>query len=108
MAFLHTHSCESIKSELELFTVPSTQVTIESSHWVNYKPIASLTDDCPIEFNIPGNAEEYLDLDLAHTMLSLKVTIKTDEDLTEASAATLQQINNIGLVNNFMHSLSVK
>ena len=76
MAFLHTHSCESIKSELELFTVPSTQVTIESSHWVNYKPIASLTDDCPIEFNIPGNAEEYLDL--AHTMLSLKVTIKTD------------------------------
>ena len=55
MAFLHTHTCECLKPELELFTVPSTQVTIESSHWVHYKPIASLTDDCPIEFNILRN-----------------------------------------------------
>ena len=86
MAFLHTQSCQSIKSELELFTVPSTQVTIETSHWINYKPIASLTDSCPVEFNIPWKAEEYLDL--AHTMLSLKITIKMEKDYTEASAAT--------------------
>ena len=88
---------------MELFTVPTTQVTIESSHWVNYKPIASLSDDCAIEFNIPGNAEEYLDL--AHTMLSLKVTIKSNKDYSEATAATLLQIKNVGPVNNFLHSL---
>lgn len=103
MAFLHTHSCESLKSELELFTVPSTQVTIESSHWVHYKPIASLSDDCPIEFNIPGNTEEYIDL--AHTMLYLKVSIKTDSKTEGADAALQAQIKNVGPVNNFMHSL---
>ena len=31
MAFLHAHSCECLKSELELFTVQPTQATIENS-----------------------------------------------------------------------------
>ena len=104
MAFLHTHSCECLKSELELFTVPSTQATIESSHWVLYKPIASLSDDCPIEFNISGNFEEYLDL--AHIMLYLKVLITTDRDDFGNDAAAASKIKNTGQVNNFMHSLS--
>jgi len=47
---------------LELFTVPPTQVTIESSQWIHYKPISSLTDDSPIEFVVPGQGEEYIDL----------------------------------------------
>jgi len=44
MAFLHTHSCECLKSELELYTVPPTQTTIENSQWIHYKPISSLTE----------------------------------------------------------------
>ena len=106
MAFLHTHLCECIKSELELFTVPSTQATIESSHWVHYKRIESLSDDCPIEFNIPGNAEEYIDL--IHTMLYLKVSITTDRDDFGNDAATATKIKNTGPVNNFMHSLFIQ
>ena len=38
-------------------------------------------------------------------MLSLKVTIKTDNDYSEANDATHADISNIGQVNNFMHSL---
>lgn len=75
MAFLYAHSCECLKSELELFTVPSTQATIESSQWIYYKPISSLTDDSPIEFVIPGQGEEYIDL--SHTMLSISVQIRS-------------------------------
>ncbi|OXU16688.1 hypothetical protein TSAR_014389 [Trichomalopsis sarcophagae] len=52
--------------------MPPTQTVIESSHWVQYKPISSLTDQAPIEFTIPGNCEY---LDLADTMLSLRVNI---------------------------------
>ena len=54
MAFLHTQSCECLKSELSLFDIPPTQTTIEGSNWVQYKPISSLSDDSPIEFVIPG------------------------------------------------------
>ena len=73
MAVLHTHSCECLKSEIFLFEIPPTQTTIESSHCVQSKPISSLTDDSPIEFVLPGNGEEYIDL--AHTMLSLRVEL---------------------------------
>ena len=102
MAFLHTHSCECIKSELELFNLPPTQTTIESAQWVSYKPFSSLSETSPIEFVVPGHGDEYIDL--AHTMLSLRVEIKKikkNEGLVEAAAAT----NKPGIVNNLLHSL---
>lgn len=96
MAFLHTHSCECLKSELELFTLPPTQTTIEGTHSVYYKPIASLTDDSPIEFVIPGQGDEYIDL--AHTMLSMRVQI--------VSPTTKDGVPiTVGPVNNLMHSM---
>ena len=76
MAFLHANSCECVKSELLLFETPPTQTTIEGSHWIQYKPISSLSDDAPIEFVVPANSEEYLDL--AHSMIRLRVTLKTN------------------------------
>ncbi|XP_036147036.1 uncharacterized protein F54H12.2-like [Monomorium pharaonis] len=109
MAFLHAHSCECLKSELELFTVPPTQATIENSQWIHYKPISSLTDDSPIEFVVPGQGEEYVDL--PHTMLHMCVQIrptvykKKTEVVTEASKSSDVTDNLVGPVNNFMHSL---
>ena len=100
MAFLHTHSCECIKSELDLFSLPPTQTTIESSHWIHYKPISSITRNSPIEFHVPGNNDEYLDL--AHTMLRIKASIVTGVEIPE------NQIANAALVapvNNFLHSI---
>ena len=84
MTFLHTHSCECLKSELFLFEIPPTQTTIESSHCAQYKPIASLTDDPSIEFVLPGNGAEYTDL--AHIMLSLRVSVKATSEPAEAVA----------------------
>lgn len=94
MAFLHAHSCECLKSELELFTLPPTQTTIEGTHTVCYKPISSLTDDSPIEFVVPGQGDEYIDL--AHTMLSMRVKIDTPK-----SAEAIK----VGPINNLLHSM---
>lgn len=93
MSFLHSHSCECMKSELDLFTIPPTQTAIESSQWIHYKPVSSLTDDGPLEFVIPGHGEEYLDL--AHTMISLSVKIIAIGDPAYKVAP----------VNNFLHTL---
>lgn len=82
-----------MKSELDLFTIPPTQTSIESSQYVHYKPVSSLSDDGPIEFVIPGHGEEYLDL--AHTMLCVKLKV-----LAAADSAY-----KVAPVNNFLHSL---
>src|SRR5436190_6182323 len=97
MSFLHTSSCECVKSELDIFTLPPTQTSIEHGEWVQYKPLASLTDDSPIEFVVPGHGDEYVDL--SHTMLHVQAKIlKSDGTATQSTDI-------VGPVNNFMHSL---
>ena len=75
MPFLHSHSSECMSSELDLFALPATQTSIESSSFLNYKPLSSITDegDAPIEFVVPNASEHYIDL--AHTMLYVKAQI---------------------------------
>lgn len=98
MAFLHTHSNECMSSELDIFTLPPTQTSIESSSTLHYKPISSLTDDgdAPIEFVIPAGSEHYLDL--AHTMLYIQAKISP-------VLGTAAENNKVAPVNNFLHSM---
>ncbi|XP_016843978.1 uncharacterized protein F54H12.2-like [Nasonia vitripennis] len=80
MAYLHACSGEGKKSELDLVTLPLTQTSIESSAYLYYKPISSLSDDgdSPLEFLIPSSTDHYTDL--AHTMLHLTVQILPASD----------------------------
>uniref|UniRef100_A0ABD2XMC8 Coat protein n=1 Tax=Trichogramma kaykai TaxID=54128 RepID=A0ABD2XMC8_9HYME len=98
MAFLHSHSSECMTSSLDLFSLPPTQTSIESSNYVHFKPISSLSaeNDAPIEFVVPAASDYYLDL--AHTMLHVKVKIGPLQDV----AADNQRV---GPVNNFLHSI---
>ncbi|GFV05733.1 uncharacterized protein F54H12.2 [Trichonephila clavipes] len=48
--------------ELNLFALPPTQTVIERGQWVQFHPIANVSDGGPIEFVISGSGEEYLDL----------------------------------------------
>jgi len=73
MAFLHEDSCECCKSELELFSVPSTQTSVETGNWIEYHPLTTMDDGSPIEFDISGNGEDYIDL--TNTMLYVQAKI---------------------------------
>lgn len=97
MSFLHNHSCECAKSELDLFALPSTQTSIENGQWIHYKPISSLSDDGPIEFQVPGTGDDYIDL--SHTLLHIKAKILNQDSSTLAAATTVAPIN------NWLHSL---
>ncbi|XP_039305167.1 uncharacterized protein F54H12.2-like [Solenopsis invicta] len=101
MSFLHTHSSECLKSELDLFALPPTQTSIESAQWIYYKPVTSLADDAPIEFVIPGHGEDYLDL--THTMLSLRIRVETETNTGTAAAAAAAP--KVGPVNQLLHSM---
>lgn len=101
-----------MKSELDLFTLPPTQTSIEGGQWIHYKPVSSLTDDSPIEFVVPGHGDEYIDL--AHTMLSVRVRLQPPQkDLKPTAgstdggtgAAPAAPQPSVAPVNNLLHSM---
>ena len=74
MAFLHEHSCECVKSELDLFTVPPTQTSVEAGQWEEVHPLTHIVESGPIEFVISGTGEEYIDLSSTLLLLKAKIT----------------------------------
>ena len=97
MAFVHHESQECTKSELDLFTIPATQTSITKGQWIEYHPLTNITDSGPIEFNVSGTGDEYLDL--AKTQLFVKAKI------TKANGTALDAATKVGPVNLFLHSL---
>jgi len=97
MAFVHDDSCECVTSNLDLFSVPPTQTSVEFGTLVDYHPITNVADGGPIEFDIPGSGMDYLDL--ANTMLYVraKITQRNGNDLGADTA--------VAPVNVFLHSL---
>ena len=69
---MHTHSQECTKTELDLFSVPPTQVSLEKGLWIDYQPVSSVSDGGPITFMCLGT-ENYIDL--SKTILSVKVKV---------------------------------
>ena len=102
MAFVHPNSCECNKSELDLFTVPPTQTAIESSQWVEHRPLSSLSAGAPIQFVVMGSGEEYLDLSETYLQVTLKITKPTGETLESGAN---EPDYGVGPVNNWLHSL---
>ncbi|KAF4527679.1 hypothetical protein B566_EDAN012645 [Ephemera danica] len=62
MSFINNCSHECTKGELDLFLLPETQCSVESADYVYYKPISSLKNNAPIEFQIPASGDEYIDV----------------------------------------------
>ena len=96
MSFVHAKSQECTKSELDLFSVPPTQVSLEKGHWVDHLPVSSVSDGGPITFLCPGT-EDYVDL--AKTILVVRAKV------TKANGDDLDPDEKVGIVNNFLHSL---
>jgi hypothetical protein len=96
MAFINSHKQPVVNTELDLFTVPPTQDSVEAGHFVTYRPISTITPNAPIEFTVPSGGAEYIDL--SQTMLYLKVKI-------EKQHAENAQADECGPINNLIHSL---
>ena len=97
MALLHQKSDACCKSELDLFTLPHTQMSIVKGPWVEYHPVSNLMDTAPIEFNVAGTAEEYVDL--SQTMFHVIARVVNGDNSHLAGDAP------VGPVNLFLPSL---
>ena len=98
MSYVHPYSKRCEKSEVDLFSVPPTQLSLEKGRWIDYRPLSSVTnDDGAITFLISGT-DEYLDL--SKTILVVEGSIKDEDD---SNLSTGQA--SVAPVNNFLHSL---
>jgi hypothetical protein len=66
---------------LDIHTVPATQVAIDSSHYVEYLPIATITNNGPYKFHIPPQSDSYIDLTHTQLYVKIKVTKADGSDL---------------------------
>ena len=97
---MHRDSCACGTDSLELFKVPPTNVTLEDSKWMEYYPISSTlnSDTAPIEFEIKGQGDEYLDLSQSYLQVVCKFTKADGTNLTGGGSTSTP-------VNNILHSL---
>ena len=97
MAFVNELSCECTKSELDLFAVPPTQTSIQQAGWIEYQPLTSILGNAPIEFDVIGSGEDYLDM--ANVMLYVRAKI------VQANGNNLAADSTSAPVNLLMHSM---
>jgi len=91
MAFIHPQSCECTKSELDLFVVPPTQISIESGTLLEYNPISTISQRTQIEFSVTGARQDISGL------VRAQIVKATDEPVDNNDA--------VGPTNLFLHSL---
>jgi len=94
---VHEKSCQSVKSKLDLFALPSTQTSLDHGHYVEHRPQSVLGDGAPVEFNICEEGEYYIDLSNLFLYARASIVKENDENLNEDS--------DVAPVSNFLHSL---
>src|SRR5277367_3809549 len=93
MALMHPLSHECGKSELDLFSLPPTQVSIQSSNFQQFNPISSISDSSVIDFTIAGNGEEYIALSDTVLMVTAKIVKEDGAALTAAESLKIAPTN---------------
>jgi hypothetical protein len=88
---MHQDSCACGTDSLELFKVPPTNVTLKDSKWMEYYPISSTldSDTAPIEFEIKGQGDEYLDLSQSYLQVPVNSPRETAQICQEATRPLL-------------------
>ena len=101
MALINKFSSPSIRGQVDLFGLPPTDTTVESSFYAEYKPLVNIQDsDGKIEFRIVGNTIHLLDLFDHFLYLKVKVV--------NGDSTNLDSTHVISTANLFFHSLFSK
>ena len=94
---VHPSSAESTTSQLDLFSVPPSQTSLEEGSFTEYHPVSVLTSTGPIEFTISAENSNYIDL--ANSFLYVRASVTT------AARADLAKNVEIAPECNFLHTL---
>lgn len=99
MSLLHNLSKPAIRSQVDLFSIPSTDTTCDYSVYSEYQPSVNVQDcNSKLEFKIGANSTQYLDLN--DSFLYLKVKVVNKKDGSNIAVASKLSTSNL-----FLHSL---
>lgn len=87
-----------LKHELALFHPGVKERAIESTTWINYRPVSQISNTSAIEFNISGTSSDYILL--SKTRLYLQVRI-----INSTNNSPITEDDDVSFVNLSMHSL---
>ena len=79
-------------SSLCVFDKPGTQTDILKSTTIDYYPLSSIGDGGPIEFYIPGNGDDYVDLNDISLYVRFKVLKSDGKPITAADKVGLNNL----------------
>ena len=97
MAFIHQGSCACSSPQLDLFSTPMTQTSVESGTWAEFNPTCAISDSMPIEFDVSGAGTSYIDL--AQTQLVVRA------QLLKGDGTAIDNTTHVAPCNLFMHAL---
>ena len=95
---IHSKSYDCVKSELDIYALPSTQTSREKTIRVEIPPTGAITQDGPIEFNLAGSGDLYFEPSSLGLRLLVKLVKGDSTDLTGNSA-------DVAPVNYLLHSM---
>ena len=93
----HEKSCQSVKSGLDLFALPSTQTSLDHGHYVEHRSKSVLAHGAPVEFHICEEGEYCIDL--SNLFLYARASIVRE------NGESLNKDLEVAPVSNFLHSL---
>ena len=97
-----------VQTSVSIFAPPPIDNSIIKEYWVEFNPVASISDNGIIEFNIPGTSMDYINLAKSKIHVTYVITgpdgekIKDERDLNGHPTATSDQV---GPVNFTLHSI---
>ena len=97
MSLVYGDSSEGVSSRLMIFDLPPTEVGIQKIQDVEYRPIAQITNNSPIEYSIPASGSFYKDL--------RNMTQKMKIQILHADGTPLVKDEKIGFINQILQSV---
>lgn len=98
---IHKNSSIAVLPNMDLFGVPTTQVSIENTTETEFRPLSAPKPGIPIEFQFTPGIDQYIAWSETYLLIKMKI-ILTKSDGTSASST---EYDDLLPVNNFMHSL---
>lgn len=86
-----------IPSSLDIFSLPPHEVGIDEISIGKHLPISGVTNDTAIEFHIPGESSQYLDLNYLRLYLQVQVVRADDKPLDDTMSLSLAPLFPHGL-----------
>src|SRR4051812_10423951 len=108
MKLLHEKSKIIPLTDLDLFSVPPTQMAIEKTYTTEHRPLSTLASTSNIEFQTNSAIDEYINLKDTFLYFKLRVDLKMapGANCTEAMWKTISPVN--GFLNSLFRTVDLE